>query len=197
MTTKLRFSLIPLAGLLALGSQGCSPSPTQTATKAKQAEKVQITNFYSSGVEKGGTGNLCYGVTGATKVTLDPPVEEVWPAVTKCVQIRGDGPKHYTLTAMGADGQSVSQSIDIEPVEVVAAPRLYDIWINSLDIKQGELIKLCFKAQNAVSREASPGKYDATTGCLVDYPKVATTYNIAAIAKDGQRDTRGIAVKVR
>jgi hypothetical protein len=101
------------------------------------------------------------------------------------------------LTATGADGQSVSQSVDIEPVEVVAAPRLYDIWINSLDIKQGEPIKLCFKAQNAVSREASPGKYDSATGCLVDYPKVTTTYNIAAIAKDGQRDTRGIAVKVR
>jgi hypothetical protein len=194
---RMKTTLIFMILILSLG--GCSSSNRSSAPTTKKAAKVRITNFYLSPaqVPKGSTGNLCYGVEFATKVTLDPPVEEVWPAVTRCLQIKAEGPKHYTLTATGADGQTDVRSIDFETVEVVAAPELYDISVTSMQVKPDQPVGLCFKARNAVRTEASPGTYDAAKGCLVDYPKVTTKYQIAAVGKDGQRDTRDVTVKVR
>jgi len=192
--------MIPAAVVFVL-LQGCSSPPRTAGTEKKPSStpKVQITGFYTSpgAIPKGGTGNLCYGVESASKVELDPPVAEVWPAQTRCFEIKASGPSKYTLKAIGADGQTDVKTIDITTAEVTPTPRLYDLWVNSLEVKAGEEVKLCFKGSNAVKLEASPGDFYPGPGCIQDHPHKTTTYRIAAVGKDGQRDTRDVTVKVR
>ncbi len=72
------------------------------------------------GLSAGQTGRLCYGVTGAVRVRIEPGGNQVAPAAQNCVSIRPTQSTQYTLTATGVDGRSVSQSA---VVRVAAPPR--------------------------------------------------------------------------
>src|SRR5438132_13646530 len=56
---------------------------------------------------------VCYGVVNATAVRLDPPVEEVWPAVSRCFEVTPSRTTRYTLAADGPEHTTVSESIEI------------------------------------------------------------------------------------
>ena len=56
---------------------------------------------------------LCYSVINATAVRLDPPVEKVWPAMSRCFDVTPARSTRYTLTAEGAEHRTVSESIEI------------------------------------------------------------------------------------
>ncbi len=189
------FVIAPLAILL-----GCGPASTPPATTPKETSKpAKITQFYASPavILKGASGSLCYGVENATKVTLSPATDEVWPSPSRCVQIRPDRETRYTLTATGADGKSEVKTLDVSSVEVAPTPRLYDLWVNALQVGSGEQVKICFKTEHGDDVEISTGRLYKDAGCLTDYPKATTTYKIAAVGKGGGRDTRTVTVKVR
>jgi hypothetical protein len=61
-------------------------------------------------IHRGAHTTLCYGVNGAKTVRLNPPVEEVWPAVTHCLEAAPKKDTEYTLTAEDGAGHSVSQA---------------------------------------------------------------------------------------
>ena len=93
----------------------------QARVEAEQARKtlkmmggdgLRITSFYASPgeIRRGEHANLCYGVNGATRVRLEPPVADVWPASTRCVQVTAHADTTYKLTAEDSVGHSVSQS---------------------------------------------------------------------------------------
>jgi hypothetical protein len=50
---------------------------------------LKILSFYAApaAIRRGGHTNLCYGVSGAKSVRMEPPVDAVWPALTRCVQV--------------------------------------------------------------------------------------------------------------
>ena len=80
---------------------------------------LKITSFYVSPgvIRKGSTANICYGVTGAKTLRIDPPVEEVWPALTHCLQVSPVKDTEYKLTAQDAGGHSVSESFVLQVVK--------------------------------------------------------------------------------
>ena len=82
---------------------------------AKYGDQVQIVQFYSStgAITAGAKALLCYGVLNAKVVRLDPHVERVWPALSRCFDVVPARTTRYTLTAEGADGKAVSQSLEI------------------------------------------------------------------------------------
>ena len=82
---------------------------------AKYGNSVKILQFYAGRREiaPGGKAEVCYGVVNATAVRLDPPVERVWPAMSRCFEITPAKSTRYTLTAEGADHTSISESIEI------------------------------------------------------------------------------------
>lgn len=82
---------------------------------ARYGDSVKILQFYTSTreIEAGGKASLCYGVVNARAVRLDPPVEKVWPAVTRCLDVSPAKSTRYTLTAEGAKQTTVSESIEI------------------------------------------------------------------------------------
>ncbi len=190
------FLPIALAAILT----GCGAAPTSPAPVPKQVSTApKITQFYSSpaAIPKGSSGSLCYGVEHATKVTLTPAVEEVWPSPSRCVQIRPDKETKYTLTAISADGQTDVKTVEVGSFAVPPSPRLFDLWVNAVQVGAGEQVKICFKTENADEVEISAGTLYKSAGCLTDYPKSTTTYKISAVGRNGQRDSGNITVKVR
>jgi hypothetical protein len=82
---------------------------------AAYGKSVKILQFYAEAREiaPGAKTIVCYGVVNATALRLDPPVEKVWPAVSRCFDVTPTKSTHYTLTAEGVDHATVSESIDI------------------------------------------------------------------------------------
>jgi hypothetical protein len=76
---------------------------------------VKILQFYASPAEpaKGERAILCYGVANAQTVRIEPEVEPVWPALSRCFNVAPQKDTRYTLTAEGADGQRATESFQI------------------------------------------------------------------------------------
>lgn len=79
-------------------------------------DELKIHSFYVSpaAVHKGRPANICYSVTGAKTLRLDPPVEQVWPALNHCLQVTPARNTEYKLTAEDAGGHSVSESFVLQ-----------------------------------------------------------------------------------
>ena len=87
------------------------------ADKAKSDAKIvemygsgnlKILNFYAtpSVIRRGGKGLLCYGVSNAKTVKIEPAVEAVAPSISRCVEISPKQDTRYTLTAADEAGHS-------------------------------------------------------------------------------------------
>ena len=83
---------------------------------AAYGKGVKILQFYGPAgpVEAGEKAKVCYGVLNATSVKLDPPVERVWPALSRCFDFNPVRSTRYTLTAEGENHTTVTESIDVE-----------------------------------------------------------------------------------
>ena len=64
-------------------------------------------------VSAGGRVLLCYGVSNAVKVKIEPGVEAIKPALSRCLEVFPKQTTKYTLTAEDAVGNSKSGSITI------------------------------------------------------------------------------------
>ncbi len=92
------------------------PPPGQIDPLASYGNGVKILQFYAKSVEIAPREKtlLCYSEVNAKTVRLDPPVERVWPAFSRCFEVAPEQTTQYTLTAEGADHATVSQSIEIQ-----------------------------------------------------------------------------------
>ncbi len=75
-----------------------------------------IRSFYVSPAEirRGEAAQICYDVSNAKKVTLDPPVAEVWPSHFRCMDVKPTKTTTYTLTIADANGQTATQSVEVK-----------------------------------------------------------------------------------
>ena len=64
-------------------------------------------------VSPGGAVVLCYGVSNATQVKIEPGVEPIKPAVSHCLDVFPKKTTTYTLKAEDANGNSKSASLTI------------------------------------------------------------------------------------
>ena len=94
------------------------------AEKAKADAKIvemygsgnlKILNFYASPgvIRRGGKGLLCYGVTNAKTVRIEPGIEALAPSISRCVEISPAKDTTYTLTATDEAGHSATQSVAV------------------------------------------------------------------------------------
>jgi hypothetical protein len=86
-----------------------------TNPMAAYGNALKILQFYAREREiaPGEKALVCYGVVNAVTVRLDPPVEKVWPAVSRCFRVTPAQSTRYILTAKGRAHETVSQSIEI------------------------------------------------------------------------------------
>ena len=66
-----------------------------------------------STVHPGERAQLCYDVANAKAVTLDPPVAEVWPSHSRCIDLKARKSTRYTLSVTDAGGGTASQSVEL------------------------------------------------------------------------------------
>ena len=78
--------------------------------------EVKILQFYASPMvlAKGRQAILCYGVANAKTVRLEPAAEGIWPSLNRCLYVAPQRDTRYTLSAEGADGKRVAESIEIK-----------------------------------------------------------------------------------
>ena len=84
----------------------------QRTVRAYGGLDLKILTFYAVH-EPGRPVNLCYGVTGAKSVRMEPPVDGVWPALTRCVQVSPKKDTEFKLIAEGEAGHEVTQSVTV------------------------------------------------------------------------------------
>lgn len=78
-------------------------------------EGLKIVSFYAapSAIARGAHTNLCYGVSGAKTVRMEPQVDAVWPALTRCVQVSPRKNTAYKLIAEDGKGGSATESATV------------------------------------------------------------------------------------
>ncbi|HWF09567.1 MAG TPA: hypothetical protein VG297_13950 [Bryobacteraceae bacterium] len=76
---------------------------------------LQILSFYAAPakIARGEHANLCYGVSGAKTVRIEPPIDAVWPALTRCVQVSPRRDTEYKLIAVDESGRSKTESVSV------------------------------------------------------------------------------------
>jgi hypothetical protein len=64
-------------------------------------------------VAAGGRALLCYGVSNAAKVSIDPVAEPIKPALSHCLEVFPQKTTTYTLKAEDGKGNSKSASLTV------------------------------------------------------------------------------------
>ena len=89
----------------------------QQTFQAMGGNNFEILAFYASppAISRGDSASLCYGVSKAKSVTLDPPSNvRVWPSYERCVSVSPSKTTTYTLTATDAAAHTKSAQATIE-----------------------------------------------------------------------------------
>lgn len=78
-------------------------------------DSLKILDFYASSgaIHRGQPATICYGVNAADRVRIDPPVQELHPAFSRCLQVAPLKDTDYKLTAEDRAGHTVTQSLTI------------------------------------------------------------------------------------
>ncbi len=183
---------------------GCS-SPQVQKAPAPAADPAKIIAFYprDTAVTEGEKTLLCYGVSNAKSVRIDPPVDGVSPSLTRCVEIRPKGETRYTLTAVGADGQAVSQSVTVRiGTDDASLPKITSFKIDGArkDYAGNTVFSLSFAAQNAdevsITPPVFPTLHGAPSGQFSVKPDKTTTYTLSAKGKNGHKAQKQLTVEV-
>jgi hypothetical protein len=79
-------------------------------------DRFDILEFfpYPGEISRGDSTMLCYGVSNAKSVTLEPQSSAVWPAFERCVSVSPKKTTTYTLTATDAAGHTKSSTVTVE-----------------------------------------------------------------------------------
>jgi hypothetical protein len=62
----------------------------------------------------GEIATLCYGVSNAKSVRIEPPVENVWPSLSRCVEVKSRRDTLYKLIAEDANGHTETATVPLK-----------------------------------------------------------------------------------
>jgi hypothetical protein len=79
-------------------------------------KEFAILSFYASPttIRRGESAELCYGVSNAKTVRLEPQPQPVWPSVAQCVEVTPNKSMTYTLTIENGAGKTLSQDVEVK-----------------------------------------------------------------------------------
>ncbi len=172
--------------------------------------EVKILQFYSPtvAVVPGQAATICYGVLNAKKVSIDPPVDGVSPALNRCVEVKPRQETTYTLNAEGEDGRIVTASVVLKmrsaaPSSASSAPegpRIVAFNIAKSALEQGKNVFLLhFQVQDAEQVSIDPKAFPTTRAANGDFyvmPERTTVYTLTAVGKNGRKVVKELTVEV-
>jgi len=76
---------------------------------------LKILSFYATpgAIHPGEHASLCYGVTGAQSVHMEPAIEDLHPALSYCMDVSPAKDTEYKLIAEDAAGHSATSAVTI------------------------------------------------------------------------------------
>ena len=88
----------------------------QKSVEMLGGNRFAILDFYASPgmIRRGETALLCYGVSNAKTVRVDPQTPPVWPSYSRCVDVAPKPNIKYTLTAEDAAGHTKTATVVIK-----------------------------------------------------------------------------------
>lgn len=178
-----------------------------TPTAPKKADPPKIINFYANPgtIAKGEESLLCYGTESVTEVRIDPPVETLKPALSRCFQVKPDATTEYKLTATGAGGDT-SQSITVtvqgvKKAESRTGPQLIRYFVSDTKELSGPgRATMCYALMNAVSATLTPGTGPIPISerrCMSVAVNQTTTFRLEAKSASGAVDSESLTVTVK
>lgn len=107
-----------------IDARAAQKAAAEQKEKAKQTvemmggSKFDILDFYAApgAVRRGDSFQLCYGVSNAASVKLDPPVGSVWPSADRCISVTPKKTATYTLIAADSAGHAKTASLTVTVV---------------------------------------------------------------------------------
>jgi hypothetical protein len=94
-----------------------------TATTQRNAEtlayygngQLKVLNFYASPAEvrRGSRALVCYGVSNATAVRIEPAAGETWPSTGRCMEVTATKDTEYKMTAQDAAGHEETRTVSL------------------------------------------------------------------------------------
>jgi hypothetical protein len=65
-------------------------------------------------VRRAGKARICYSIVNAKTVRVDPPIGDVYPALSRCLDISPRKTTEYQLTAQDDAGHTVTESLVVQ-----------------------------------------------------------------------------------
>lgn len=203
-----RLGPVALATLLI----SCSNSgPHPDSKPAPSSPAARILQFYASASEihRGEPATLCYGVENVRSVRLEPAVEKLSPALSRCFTVTPREDASFKLIVAGENGTEQSQSVTIRVKERREGTRpkeqeretahVVSFRATPPETRKGETVTLCFETQNADRVDLDPPVQrlgSAGSGCFALAPAITTTYTLTAKGKSGGSDQKQVTVAV-
>ncbi len=161
---------------------------------------VKIVQFYARAAEiiDGERDVICYGVRNAKDLRLDPPVENVGPALVRCFWV---DPRQDTTYRLVADGFSGDRDEASFAIKVRPAPPVFRLMaVSEKEIPRGEVVTVCYGVEHATAVRLDPigWKLPAVTkNCIRFYPKQTLNYTLVASGTAGLEEREKFRVAVR
>jgi hypothetical protein len=79
-------------------------------------DHLTILHFYATEntLRQGDKTILCYGVSNAAAVRIEPPVSDIWPSISRCIEVRPKQSTTYKLTASDKAGHEKTATVAIQ-----------------------------------------------------------------------------------
>ncbi len=195
-----------LAPLLLASCSG--PQPAAKKTAERPPDPPVITQFYASPdvVPPGGRALLCYGVENTSKVAINPPIEQLSPALSRCIEAHPKTTTTYTLTAESPNGTSQkTQVVRVDPKAKADQPQrpptsiIEFVSISAPKVRPGQQVSICYSLQGAASVALEPPVSQLsslTKGCFSPQLTQTTTFKIIAKSSSGATDSESVTIKV-
>lgn len=122
---RITIALIPLIaaylGWIYYSRWSREQSMLEQVQERKAAQTGNISDIYGDGsvkilmfypvppsIRPGETAQVCYGVASAESVRIEPPIGDIWPSASRCVEVSPKEDTVYKLTAEDSQGNSVT-----------------------------------------------------------------------------------------
>jgi hypothetical protein len=147
--TKLWVAVGLLVAMWALGTVRRSDPRAWVRPIGSRPGPVRILQFYASvgTLTAGQKALLCYGVENARSVRISPMLQEVYPSLSRCVEILPQHTTHYMIMAEGYDGQVATRSFTLAVQPAPVSPQI---------LNYAEAAASAIAVEETVRRQALP-----------------------------------------
>ena len=167
---------------------------------------LNIIQFYARDgvIAEGGRTLICYGVVNARSVAIEPPLGDLAPSISRCLDAAPERDTRYTLTAVGLDGSTSTASLEVRVApDPDTLPRIdyFRIDRRQHDDSTGRMLfTLAYADRNgeeiSIDPPVFPTLHRAPYGRFYVAPLHTTTYTLKVKNKFGHVAERRLTVEV-